>query len=206
MLVQDIKDWKEIFNGQTNWIYEATYNGKKVCIKLYKNIKLYNHELKTCKILSGSPNFPILIGKIVTDSNYYLVFEWIENIDTLENFLQNNNQIFDRKKFIDKLLYILNSLHNKGIYHGDFKAKNILVVNKNAPKLALIDFDYSRKLTKKNRKKEYIRLLLIILQVYQNKEYSEICNMDLKDILKEISRINDNEFLKNVIIYLQVNK
>ena len=165
-LVTEIKNYNK---KQTKMVYSANYQGRKVFIKKFNiSDKSYNRELATSRLVQKDSRFPTLIGTYIVAKKKYLVFEWIKHSDTLEDCVTDVKKFMKIKPHFDhiipRLFSLVTALHNYGIFHGDLKAKNILV-SKNYDNIFLIDFDYSKPLERENKIDDYMNLCIIILQL-----------------------------------------
>lgn len=165
-LVTEIKNYNK---KQTKMVYSGRYQGRKVFIKKFNfSDKSYKRELNASKLVQKDSRFPTLVGTYIAAKKKYLVFEWIKHADTLEDCVTDIKKYMKIKPHFDhiipRLFSLVTALHSYGIFHGDLKAKNILV-SKNYDDIFLIDFDYSKPLEKENKIDDYMNLCIIILQL-----------------------------------------
>lgn len=137
--------------GITSEVYYGINNitMKKIAIKIIskktKNIKFYvENEISNLRILNFSPNIIQLIDNFETESEYILIFEYIEL--TLKQYIQKG--ITDKIKIdiLLQLITITEVLRKNNIVHHDIKPDNILVqVNGETDgiKIKLCDFGMS---------------------------------------------------------------
>jgi len=147
--------------GITSEVYLGFNNitMKKVAVKIIqkkiKNIKFYvENEILNLRILNFSPNIIQLIDHYETESEYILIFEYIEL--TLKQYIKTG--ITDKIKIdiVLQLITIAEVLRKNNIVHHDIKPDNILVqVNEaeNRVKIKLCDFGMSILVGKKSHNK-----------------------------------------------------
>ena len=122
-----------IGRGVTSEVYlgENNITNEKVAVKIIskktKNIKFYvENEIQNLKILQSETNIIRLIEHYETESDYILIFEYIEL--TLKQYIQKG--IKDRIKIniLLQLISITEILRKNNIVHHDIKPDNILVM------------------------------------------------------------------------------
>ncbi len=111
---------------------------------LEKATELFKQEAKRLYDLGEHPQIPRLIAYFEQDKRLYLVQEYIEGHNLLEELhLQG---VFSEEKIIQlltDLLPVLQFIHERGVIHRDIKPENIMCRRKNG-KLMLIDFGVSK--------------------------------------------------------------
>ena len=98
-----------------------------------KRLKTEEEVTKIC----NSENTVNFIRKLEVEN--YLIFELEQCDETLENYMNNQGELENDKKFfkivVQDLVKALYSLHKKGIMHRDIKPANIFVVEKDGKKV-----------------------------------------------------------------------
>ena len=98
-----------------------------------KRLKTEEEITKIC----NSENTVNFIRKLEVEN--YLIFELEQCDETLENYMNNQGELENDKKFfkivVQDLVKALYSLHKKGIMHRDIKPANIFVVEKDGKKV-----------------------------------------------------------------------
>ena len=105
----------------------------------FNNLKLFNsHHIIKC--------YELFYNK--SKSKVYTVLEYLENLNTLEYFIQKYGAFSElkAKKLFKMLLEGIHSMHEKGLVHRDIKSANILI-NLEATQLKIIDFNISKKMS-----------------------------------------------------------
>mgnify|MGYP003337737282 CR=1 FL=1 len=207
---QDNKNNKRLIGeGNSGIIYELDGNIAK---KVFKNKKFFEAELNILEKTKGLKNI-IKVTKISKDDNT-IYMEYIPyNLEKIitDKYPKKLYQ-FNRNKIIIEILGGLKSLHDNGIIHNDFKAKNIQITNNSD--IRIIDFDSSDFGLKSMPKRieDLNKAKIIILQminkrtyayIFKNKEHflNKIENERFKKIM-EFGRYN----LSELINYLKKNK
>ena len=107
---------------------------------LAKAKELFTREAEALELLGRHPQIPCLLAHLESDSDFYLVQEYIEG-NTLETELSQppNKTESEVIEIVSELLNVINFVHQKNIVHRDIKPSNIIRYCKNN-KLVLIDF------------------------------------------------------------------
>ncbi|MDZ8056428.1 MAG: protein kinase domain-containing protein [Aulosira sp. ZfuVER01] len=111
---------------------------------LEKATELFKQEGKRLYDLGEHPQIPRLIAYFEQDQRLYLVQEFIEGQNLLQELQQEG--VFSEAKIIQllaDLLPVLQFIHERGVIHRDIKPENIMR-NQNDGKLMLIDFGVSK--------------------------------------------------------------
>jgi serine/threonine protein kinase len=109
-----------------------------------KSIELFKQEANCLKDLGKHPQIPELLAFLEQDNRLYLVQEFIEGNNLLQE-LQKNGKFKEKEveKVLKELLEILQFIHEHKVIHRDIKPENILRRNSDH-KLILIDFGIAR--------------------------------------------------------------
>ncbi|MBD2215092.1 protein kinase [Nostoc linckia FACHB-104] len=106
-------------------------------------LKLFEREAKQLNTLGDYPNIPNLLAFFAENQHFYLVQELIEGNNLHQEILERGN--FSEKQimlFLEKLLNIIQFIHEKGVIHRDIKPENIIIRRDGS--FVLIDFGVSR--------------------------------------------------------------
>tara|TARA_Y100001970_G_scaffold287977_1_gene413992 strand:- start:1246 stop:1881 length:636 start_codon:yes stop_codon:yes gene_type:complete len=191
------KDKKLIGEGNSGKIYKLDGNIAK---KVFKNKKFFEEELKILEKTKGLKNI-IKVTKISND-DYTIYMEYIPyNLEKIitGKYPKKITQ-FDINKIIIEILGGLKSLHEKGIIHNDFKAKNIQVTENSD--IRIIDFDSSDFGLKSMPKRieDLNKAKVIILQMINKKTYAYTFK-NKEDFLNKI----ENEKFKKIMEFGRYN-
>lgn len=107
-----------------------------------KEVELFERETSILRTLQHK-NMPTFYEAFSSDGSLFYVMSFIE-WDNLEDQIFSNKKTFNENEslvFLEKLLEIIDYLHQKNIFHQDLRIPNILVKN-NEP--FLIDFGLSK--------------------------------------------------------------
>lgn len=114
---------------------------------LQKATELFNREATVLDELGDeSPQIPRLLAHLEQDKRLYLVQEFIDGENLLNELAQNGN--FSEAKindFLNEFLPILKFVHQRGVIHRDIKPENIM--RKKDGLLVLIDFGLSKQMS-----------------------------------------------------------
>ncbi|MEH1859123.1 MAG: serine/threonine-protein kinase [Nostoc sp.] len=113
---------------------------------LQKATELFEQEAKQLQQLGKHPQIPTLLAYFDEDNRLYLVQEFIEGQNLLDELKQQG--IFNEQKIRElllDLLEILKTVHQQKVIHRDIKPENI--IRRGDGKLVLIDFGASKQLT-----------------------------------------------------------
>ncbi len=113
---------------------------------LQKATELFKQEAIRLRDLGKHPQIPDLLAFLEQDGRLYLVQEFIDGKDLLEELKQNGK--FNEEKIRDllnQLLPVLEFVHQKNVIHRDIKPENIIRDVNN--RLMLIDFGVSKQLS-----------------------------------------------------------
>jgi tRNA A-37 threonylcarbamoyl transferase component Bud32 len=123
-------------------VYKTPETGTTVAIKIQsitnanKMEDLIN-EIKVMETLQGLPFVPKLYASIFDKKRQYLVMEYIDG-KTLGDVLQSNVSVKTLETLYDNINNALIQMWKRGVVHGDFHRKNIIVLPDNSIKF--IDF------------------------------------------------------------------
>ncbi|WP_017317468.1 protein kinase domain-containing protein [Mastigocladopsis repens] len=112
-----------------------------------KASELFQQEAKRLQHLGEHPQIPTLYAYFKEDNYLYLVQQFIEGQDLLQELKQQG--LFDEAKireFLKDLLPVLATVHQQQVIHRDIKPENILRRESDG-KLVLIDFGVSKQKT-----------------------------------------------------------
>jgi serine/threonine protein kinase len=148
---KDIKVGKQIGKGTYGVVHEASWLGCKLVVKIVKSNSIHVLQ-KEVAILSKlrHPHIVLLVGFCVDDGRSMIVMEQLDG--DLGQLIkeQSKNPPFSQHVAIDIISQIAGGmayLHEKGIFHGDLKASNVLVTHHGAHVLVKItDFGESQRM------------------------------------------------------------
>jgi serine/threonine protein kinase len=109
--------------------------------------RLFEQEAKRLQQLGEHPQIPTLLAYFEQDQRLYLVQQYIEGQNLLDELEQQGN--FNEQKIRELLLDLLNILqvvHQQKVIHRDIKPENI-IRRRSDGKVVLIDFGASKQLT-----------------------------------------------------------
>ncbi|MGK7944444.1 MAG: SUMF1/EgtB/PvdO family nonheme iron enzyme [Microcystaceae cyanobacterium] len=110
--------------------------------------KLFKREAESLgKLGQENPHIAALYAFFEQDNQSYLIQEYIEGENLLEELYFKKYTEEDVQQFLEELLPVLDFIHSKKIIHRDIKPENILRRSKDN-RLFLIDFGISKQLTK----------------------------------------------------------
>ncbi len=125
-----------------------------------KVLELFEKEAQRLQELGGHPQIPKLLAYFEQDNCLYLVQEFIDGQNLLEELeKRRQGDIWLRcyseteiREFLLNLLPVIQFIHERGVVHRDIKPQNI--IRRNSPKelmgdLVLIDFGSSKELKPK---------------------------------------------------------
>jgi serine/threonine protein kinase len=134
-----VRDGRNILSrGYQGHVYLYQDKGHRLIIKVpmgwglgrWIRLLMLRNEYRVYSKLSGMKGIPRCSGLL---NNRYLVLEYIDGIPI------RNARITDRNAFFEKLLTVIQDLHEAGVAHTDLKKKdNVLVVEGKIP--CVIDF------------------------------------------------------------------
>jgi formylglycine-generating enzyme required for sulfatase activity len=115
-------------------------------IALQKATELFKQESKRLQELGKHPQIPDLLAFFPEDGRLYLIQEFIDGQNLLQE-LQNKGTLKEPeiKTILEKLLPVLQFIHDNQVNHRDIKLENI-IKSKNGT-LFLIDFGVSKETT-----------------------------------------------------------
>ena len=115
-------------------------------IALQKATELFKQESKRLQELGKHPQIPDLLAFFPEDGRLYLIQEFIDGKNLLQE-LQNKGTLKEPeiKTLLEKLLPVLQFIHDNQVIHRDIKLENI-IKSKNGT-LFLIDFGVSKETT-----------------------------------------------------------
>ncbi|MEA5619661.1 serine/threonine-protein kinase [Cronbergia sp. UHCC 0137] len=126
--------------------FQGTWSQKKA-------MELFAQEAKRLQQLGEHPQIPTLIAYFEQDDCLYLVQQFINGQNLLEElYIRKTYKDWDIQSLLLDLLPILKFIHDWGVIHRDIKPENI-IRRKNDGRLVLIDFGSSKQLTAKVHKK-----------------------------------------------------
>jgi serine/threonine protein kinase len=135
----------EIYKGEN--IRTREYVAIKV-EAIENNLKLLKNESAVYQYLVGTPGVPNVKWFGKDDVNYYMVLNLLG--DSLQTLLINKKS-FSLKLVLQvglQIIFILKSIHEKGLAHRDIKPDNFLLGNDNNKKqIYIIDFGFCRSVT-----------------------------------------------------------
>ncbi len=127
------------------------------CKKIKKSERNYIHnEVKLLKLMSYETHFPVFYNKLVTNSNVYLLYRYIDGVDLYQMikeplFSLDNNTI---SKIILEIATGLDYLFYHNYVHLDIKLENIIIKKTKPVRIKIIDLAFCQKINKFNNKLE----------------------------------------------------
>lgn len=181
--------------------------GEKCVIKQLKIEELENtrkklfYEEKILKDLDNYSGFPKFISRFEDEYREGYILEYIEG-NTFHQILSKTKYEFTKEdiyEIADKLLDLIEKLHNKNIVHRDIRTPNI-IVNKNK-ELLLIDFGLARFMDNKRYKKQvdYWFFSDFLIHLYYSSYFDENSKEE-KPWYEELNLIEEErQFLKKLM-------
>lgn len=112
-----------------------------------KATELFKQEAQRLYELGEHPQIPGLIAYFEQDRRLYLVQEYIDGQNLLQELKQKGNFNADKiYEILSELLQVLQIIHNRNIIHRDIKPENIMRRGRDN-QLILIDFGVSKQVT-----------------------------------------------------------
>jgi formylglycine-generating enzyme required for sulfatase activity len=105
-------------------------------------VRLFNQEAQRLYELGKHPQIPELISFFEQDKQLYLVQEFIDGQNLVEELQQGTKTEVQVREILTELLPILQFIHEKGVIHRDIKPDNIM--RRRDGKLILIDFGVAK--------------------------------------------------------------
>lgn len=146
-LAQDIES-KDIEKLNEKCIIKQFTPQVEGTVALNKATELFEQEAKRLQQLGEYPQIPTLLDYFKADSHLYLVQQFVDGANLLEELLQQGT--FSQEKIqnlLEDLLNILKVVHQHKVIHRDIKPENIIRSSDNH-KVVLIEFGISEELTK----------------------------------------------------------
>ena len=111
-----------------------------------KATELFKQEAQRLQQLGEHPQIPTLLGYFEEDNRLYLIQQFIDGQNLLEELQQRGTFSEEKiRQLLQDLLSILKVVHNYKVIHRDIKPENIIV--RQDGKVVLIDFGASKLLT-----------------------------------------------------------
>jgi len=178
-----IENRKPFAEGDGGFLYKEPNNKVR---KVFKSKFAFDGESNVYEKTGGLYNV-VKVYKILK-RNMHIIMEFVPY--NLENLIVGKEDKdfdkFDKSKIVNELISGLISLHERDIYHNDYKAKNIQITTDSS--VRIIDFDLSDFGVQNSKKRidEINKLKYIILQIlFKEKYYPDFYN-------------NKNKFLENI--------
>lgn len=142
---EDFTDISVIHKGKSRHLYRCSQNGKVLCCKI---IPVQSHswkiELSNLRyIASHELPYPRFYDHFTDINNSYMFYDYINGIDLYKYAINKELSEKDVKKIIYKIVKLLTLYHSKNVWHLDIKPENIICVDNDINKLALIDFGHA---------------------------------------------------------------
>jgi len=109
---------------------------------LAEYIRLFNQEAQRLYELGKHPQIPELVSYFEQDKQLYLVQEFIDGQNLVEELQQGTKTEAQVREILTELLPILQFIHENGVIHRDIKPDNIM--RRRDGKLILIDFGVAK--------------------------------------------------------------
>lgn len=112
---------------------------------LEKAIEVFNHDASQWQLVSEHPQIPTVLSYFEQDRRLYWVQEFIEG-QTLQDELKQQGAFSETKirELLDRLLPLLEFIHDRKVIHRDIKPEHIL--RRSTSELVLTDFGISKQL------------------------------------------------------------
>jgi serine/threonine protein kinase len=166
------------------------------------DIKLIKNEAIIYQYLNNNNGIPSVKWFGKDTDNYYMIINLLgDSLQTVKNNLGN----FSLKQTLQigiKIIYLLKTIHDKGLIHRDIKPDNFLFSlnseNKDNPDIYIIDFGFC---------KPYIKNNIHILEKNTHNLIGSYIYASLNaHQFKELSRRDDLESVAYMLIYLNLGK
>jgi len=105
-------------------------------------VRLFNQEAQRLYELGKHPQIPELISFFEQDKQLYLVQQFIDGQNLVEELRQGTKTEAQVREILTELLSILQFIHENGVIHRDIKPDNIM--RRRDGKLILIDFGVAK--------------------------------------------------------------
>ena len=123
-------------------------NNQKAVRKMFLSKPKYEREKKTLNLLENYPHSPNIIS--VDDDNFIIVMEYVG-----VSIADLHKKVIDRKRYVEQISKAKNIFENDyGIYHNDFRWKNICLMNE-----TIYFIDWSKSSNVNKEKDIYIPLI-----------------------------------------------
>ena len=119
-------------------LFQGTVDGEKVVVKFCEEYSEEAHRL--LESIGCAPRLYCCVD--VSRRFKMVVMEFVEGAD-LGSYLRNETDCEEKQKILDQCDEVLNTLHEKGLCHGDFRDVNILVREK---RICALDYEWAGKL------------------------------------------------------------
>ncbi|MGH4051730.1 MAG: protein kinase domain-containing protein [Clostridium sp.] len=181
--------------------------GEKCVIKQLKVEELKNtrkklfYEEKILRSLDNCSGFPKFISRFKDEYREGYILEYMEG-NTFHQILSKTQYEFTKEdiyEIADKLLDLIEELHNKNIVHRDIRASNV-IVNENK-EILLIDFGLARFINNKRytKEKDYWFFSDFLIHLYYSSYFDEYSEEE-KPWYEELDLIEEEtHFLKRLM-------
>jgi len=195
---------EKIGSGTFGTIYkgENIRTNEKVAIKvepIQNNTKLLKNESTIYQYLINTDGIPKVKWYGKDDSNYYMVIELLG--DSLQHLIEKKGKLPLKTslKIGLQLLYLLKSVHDKGLIHRDIKPDNFLLkLNNNNIHFNIIDFGFCKSYINNDKHIHFKNTNSLIGSL----TYASINAHNFN----ELSRRDDLESLGYIVMYLYLGK
>lgn len=135
------KPGSRLGSGEFGRIFESTYNGRKVVLKILKHAihsSIFYNEIEIMRQLDHE-NIPQLIGYCKEESFMCLIIEKALGMDLLHYMKYYDLSVSNKIQISLQIIRTLEYIHSRGIIYRDLKPENI-IIDYHKMTIKIIDF------------------------------------------------------------------